>query len=116
MFNFFNKKEKDEKPKTKWNNKGAKACIVYYIEEEGIPKVDIELEDYSDVSVEALCSLLYILGTDAGYIETLNVMKEGFTEHDRDDLFAKVAMQVALFTREEEEIVEGPCFKPSDML
>ena len=116
MFNFFNKKEKKEESNTKWNNKGAKACIVYYIEEEGVPKVDIELEDYSDVSVTALCNLLYVLGTDSGYIETLNVMKEGFIEQDREDLFAKVAMQVALFSSNEEEIIEGPCFKPSDML
>ena len=116
MFNFFNKKEKKEKPDTKWNTRGAKACIIYYVEEAGVPKVDIELEDHGDDSVTALCDLLYILGTDGGYIETLNVMKEGFVGQGREDLFAKVAMRVALFTQNEEEIGEGPCFKPSDML
>ena len=119
MFNFFKKnKEQESLPveNSKWNHQGAKACVVYYINAGEDPQVDIELEDHTEESIEALCNLLFVLGTDGAYIETLNVMKEGFTQQGREDLFAKVAMQVALFAGNVEESEEGPCFKPSDVL
>ena len=125
MFNFFKKKDRPqpepepepEEDESKWHTEaGIDACIVYYIKDGGSPCVDIELPDYSDRSVDSLCNLLCILGTDNFYVETLNVMKEGFVIDGRDDLFTRVAIQVASFAKDLDEKGEGPCFKPSDVL
>ena len=121
MLNFFKKKKKtepqDTEQKSKWHaDSGVNACIGYYVKDGGAPCVDIELPDYSNESLKALCDLLFILGTDNFYLETLSVMKDGFLESGRDDLFAQVAMQVAIFAESQDKNGEGPCFKPSDVL
>ena len=118
MFKFFRKKKNDTDAEvdSKWNQQDAQACIVYYIKDDGDPKVDVELRDHSEESVMALSNLMIILQTDSTFLETLNVVKSGFIQEGREDLFASLAMQIALFTNIEEEKGEGPCFKPSEVL
>jgi len=118
MFKFFrkNKNDSDVEVDSKWNQQDAQACIVYYIKDDGDPKVDVELRDHSDESMMALSTLMIILQTDATFLETLNVVKSGFIQEGREDLFTRLAMQVALFANTEEEKGEGPCFRPSEVL
>ena len=74
MFKFFRKKKNDTDAEvdSKWNQQDAQACIVYYIKDDGDPKVDVELRDHSEESVMALSNLMIILQIDYFTVKRLS--------------------------------------------
>ena len=62
-------------------------AITYYIKKDGEVCLDIDLDDYEPENLKNLAKLVAIIGTDECYVETLNMLKDGFTAEGRPDLF-----------------------------
>ncbi len=131
MFNFFRKKEDTKEPLAEEEKLIAipepscefDCAITYYIKKDGEVCLDIDLDDYEPENLKNLAKLVAIIGTDECYVETLNMLKDGFTAEGRPDLFNEVIIFVASNLPLEKAVEsisqlkgEGPCIKPSDMI
>lgn len=121
MFNFF--KPKTINSQQEPHKDDTMAIISYAIKRDSNKAfVDIELRDYDDESINALCSLLNILGNDLFYIDTVDVIKESFLREKREDILIHILTKVnenikfKLLNAHTEKIKDEPCVKPSDML
>jgi hypothetical protein len=117
MFNIFSKKSEDNQ-----KDEDTLASISYVIKRgDNNALIDVQLLDYDAESVEALGSLLEILGSDAFYIDTVNIIKNSFTKQNRFDLivnlFSKVETSIRnkIINSAKERIKDEPCVKPSEM-
>jgi hypothetical protein len=117
MFNFFNNaKQEQEQEDT------VIASITYLIKEndKGI-HIDVSLEDFEERSIDALCSLLDVLGNDNCYIDTINVVKQLFTNEERHDIlirmFTKIdaSLRSKIIDSAKARVKDQPCIKPSEM-
>lgn len=122
MFNFFKKKvdTKKEEPKevaSKWHkDENVDGCIIYYITKSGETCVDVELSDYSDEAVENFCKLMETIGEDETFLDTIEIVKKGFIESGREDLFVVLATRLIQNANLLNILKEQPCIRPSDML
>lgn len=101
------------------------ASISYFILSDGVPRLDIEIKDYTKDTIDNLCVLLLSLNMNETYTETLDMIKEGLVKEGREDVFAKVSSQIsaAVLLSEltsasttTEKTGEDPCINPSDVL
>lgn len=116
MFNLFKKhKTTTTEPPT------TLAAITYYIDQDLDLKIDINLKDYDDQSINALSIILKTLANDLFFIETVQFLKTGLSEEQREDLIVKVLMPIAIdinqkMTKINSEVKKNkPCIKPSDL-
>lgn len=126
MFNFFKKKadtkkeEPKEEPKevaSKWHNDDAvDGCIIYYVTKSGETHVDVEISNYDESTVNNFCALMETIGDDATFLETIDIVKEGFLKSGREDLFLILATRLIKNANLLDILKEKPCIKPSDML
>lgn len=109
MFKFWKKKEE---PKLDL------ARVEFIITESGEkPKLNIELMDYDDHSLQALCDIVEIFKDNRVLVEMLTFIQSHFLETERSEELIKIFVmlqQKSLLNVENEK--EEPCIKPSDMM
>lgn len=117
MFNFFKKQQKEETP----NN--TIASITYIIKRgSSTPLIDVELGENDNECVDALCSLLNVLGNDMFYIDTVNMIRTLLIQSGQEDILFKILTRINDNIREKlvhpskDKLKDEPCIKPSDML
>lgn len=129
MLNFFKRKAdtKKEEPKedlkepeavhSRWHkDEAVDGCIIYYVTKSGETHVDVELSDYSDSTVDNFCVLMETIGDDSTFLETIDIVKEGFVKAGREDLFVILATRLIQNANLLDILKEKPCIRPSDML
>lgn len=114
MFNFFKKQNP-----TKSSNEII-ACISYIVKRNDKGAIiDVELNDYDKESIESLCYLLNVLGSDSFFVETINIIRDSLIKNDKEDLL------IHIFTKLNDTIKQKilqsnkqnkPCIQPSDMI
>lgn len=119
IFKWFQSSPKEEKPEeasgSKWYSEpNIDAVVVYYITKDGETCVDVEISNYEDSTMENFYQLLSTIGQDGIFIETLEIVRQGFVDAGREDLFLKLATKVSLEFLQKSP--EEPCLKPSDVL
>lgn len=113
MFQFFKKNNDNVEQKTDI------ASLSYSINSENELVLDINIEDYNDQSIEALCKLLNFIGNSASVVQTLEIIKNFFERDNQQEnlikIITSIASQPSLFASS--HISEDrPCIKPSDVL
>lgn len=124
MFDFLKKQENDPEKTTQEDEEQEDviAAITYKIGSDNIVYIDVNVEDYDIGTVEALCKILDILSEDYAYVQTLEVLKKGFTEVEAQDaldlIYEHIGKQVSqkVVNNVKEFMKDQPCIKPSQML
>ena len=131
LFNFFGKDGQEpglpaeDDPEDENSNplgyEDLHACVTYFVAADGIPRVDVELKDYEQETLDSFCKLLISLSLDVSFFETLDTIKEGLIKEDRADVFAEIASQIASSVAKglEDHIKksgEEPCISTSEVL
>ena len=119
LFNFFKKKPDNEKT-SEPNEVLAKISYIVFKDSDSTV-VDVELEDYSDESIESLCYIIDTLAEDRAILETMNIVKNALVEKGREDCLIKIFNLISKDTKA--KIINGhkdskadePCIKPSDV-
>jgi hypothetical protein len=119
LFNFFKKKPDNEKT-SEPNEVLAKISYIVFKDSDSTV-VDVELEDYSDESIESLCYIIDTLAEDRAILETMNIVKNALVEEGREDCLIKIFNLISKDTKA--KIINGhkdskadePCIKPSDV-
>ncbi|NDD84725.1 hypothetical protein EBZ38_10720 [bacterium] len=128
MFDFLFKKTIDKKEDKEISQNedinNVLASITYHIidDENKTPMIDIGLSDYDSKSLDALCKILDILSDESSYLETLEMIKNGFIKERHEEALLKIFTHISeqaskkLIFNKKESIKDQPCIKPSDML
>lgn len=119
LFNFF-KKKPDNKKIPESNEILAKISYIVFKDSDSTI-VDVELEDYSDESIESLCYIIDTLAEDRAMLETMNIVKNALVEEGREDCLIKIFNLINKNTKA--KIINGnkdskadePCIKPSEV-
>ena len=125
MFSFFKKNKKEESiptpeefyiPESQYDG-----CISFIVKKDGEVCVDIDIDSEDESCVSNLAKLVTVISREECYIETLNMIQEGFTEGGTPELFSLLIIKMAEHLPEETrnsiaKTGEQPCIKPSDML
>lgn len=116
MFKFFQKKPLEE------DKEDNLASISYIIKKDAkTAYVDIELKDYEEESIDALCQLLDILGSDLFYFDTINMVKSSLMQENKHDALIKILTRMNSKIRDKiynsitDSDKDEPCIKPSEM-
>jgi hypothetical protein len=116
LFNFFKKRVESEE-------NDVSASITYCIKKgQTSPILNIELNDYDELSASSLCKLLDTLGSDSCYIETVEMIKNVLIQDHQETLLIKILTHISsnsknkLINAYDEKRGSEPCIKPSDML
>ena len=124
MFDFLKKQENDPEKTTQEDEEQEDviAAVTYKIGSDNIVYIDVNVEDYDIDTVEALCKILDILSEDYAYVQTLEVLKKGFTEVEAQDaldlIYEHIGKQMSqkVVNNVKEFMKDKPCIKPSQML
>lgn len=118
MFNFFRNKAEDDE----LEEDNTLASITYLIKKgEKGALIDVQLSDFENESVEALSSILEILGNDTFYIDTIEMIRTSLNKEGRYDVLANVLSRTELKIRQKiidsakNRLKDEPCIKPSEM-
>jgi hypothetical protein len=127
MFDFLFKKNIPaiaEEPQEQEIDSNILASITYHILDDGhgTPMIDIGLSDYDSKSINALCKILDILSQDSCYLETIEMVKNGFIREGQEEALIKIFTHISeqagkkIIRSSKESMKDEPCIKPSDML
>ena len=122
MFNFF-KKDKEETQEVEEQVADGKeisvdvddicAAITYYMTKQGAPFVDIQIAD-TDIETSLFMSeLLKGIYSNEYFPETLEMIKDGFIEQGKAELYIAVAARLGSILTSSSD--EKPCISPSDI-
>jgi hypothetical protein len=119
LFNFF-KKKPDNEQVSEPNEVLAKISYIVFKGSDSTI-VDVELEDYSDESIESLSYIIDTLAEDRAILETMNIVKNALVEEGREDCLIKIFNLISKDTKT--KIINGhkdskadePCIKPSEV-
>jgi hypothetical protein len=119
LFNFF-KKKPDNEQVSEPNEVLAKISYIVFKGSDSTI-VDVELEDYSDESIESLSYIIDTLAEDRAILETMNIVKNALVEEGREDCLIKIFNLISKDTKA--KIINGhkdnkadePCIKPSEV-
>jgi|TARA_Y100000817_G_scaffold294235_1_gene267915 hypothetical protein len=122
MFNFF-KKDKEETQEVEEQVADGKeisvdvddicAAITYYMTKQGTPFVDIQIAD-TDIETSLFMSeLLKGIYSNEYFPETLEMIKDGFIEQGKAELYIAVAARLGSILTSSSD--EKPCISPSDI-
>jgi hypothetical protein len=119
LFNFF-KKKPDNEQVSEPNEVLAKISYIVFKNSDSTI-VDVELEDYSDESIESLSYIIDTLAEDRAILETMNIVKNALVEEGREDCLIKIFNLISKDTKA--KIINGhkdskadePCIKPSEV-
>lgn len=115
MFKFF-KKDKEkvvEEQSQEVNAQDICAAITYYITKEGIPFVDIQMTDTDIESSLFLSELLKGIYSNEYFPETLEMIKDGFIEQGKAEVYIAVAARLGSVLKISSD--DEPCISPSDI-
>lgn len=95
MFNFFKRIPKADVKEEETIQK--KASIEFYVENENDtrPKVTINIDDYDDASINALCNIVNVLAEDSLVVETYNIIQNFLLQENRHDVLMKVLLLIS---------------------
>ena len=122
MFNFF-KKDKEETQEVEEQVADGKeisvdvddicAAITYYMTKQGTPFVDIQIAD-TDIETSLFMSeLLKGIYSNEYFPETLEMIKDGFIEQGKAELYIAVAARLGSVLKTSSD--DKPCISPSDI-
>jgi len=114
MFKFFKSKQPEQE--------ANKVSISYLIDQNDTALIDISLQDYSEDSIKALCSLLDVLSKDSFYVSTVQMIYDTLSSNGKDDIVMKVLThiskqdgdKISKFVDKSKE--SQMCIKPSDAI
>lgn len=115
MFNFVKPKQETREPE-------SIAEISYKIKNDSTVEVDVKVEDYDQYSIAQLCKILDILSDDNSYMQTIEIIKTGFTKAGESEalnqIYYHLSSQVSqkIINSIKESKLDQPCIKPSQML
>ena len=119
LFNFFKKKPDNEQiPES--NEILAKISYIVFKDSDSTI-VDVELEDYSDESIESLCYIIDTLAEDRAMLETMNIVKNALVEEGREDCLIKIFnlmnkdTKAKIMNGHKDSKADEPCIKPSEV-
>tara|TARA_Y100000004_G_C8904262_1_gene407916 strand:+ start:956 stop:1282 length:327 start_codon:yes stop_codon:yes gene_type:complete len=84
--------------------------------------IDIELDDYTDASIDALCSIIENVSSDAGVLNTINMIKDALIVAGEEEalliLLTKIGQNLVAKAESQTKNKDDdpPCILPSDML
>ena len=119
MFNFKNNKPED---KAMPEEEEFIASINYKIGKDKIVNVDVTVEDYDAYSISQLCLILDLLASDTCYMQTIEILKEGFTNAKEEEALQQIYLHLSrqvsnkILKTMKETNDSQPCIKPSQML
>ena len=94
------------------------ASVTFYVQD-GEPKVDISVADYSQQSVEDLTTLLMGLIGSLFFAPTLEMVKDGLLSEGEHNMLLKIVKSlgdVGQLGGNQESGKEEPCIKPQDVI
>jgi len=111
-------------PDEEFDGPQYESSICYACNEDGEIFVDVDIKDYNEQTINNFARILCGISSFNFHIETLNIIKNGFIENDRIDLFQNLLNEILKISKEEVFAYqdklgkenEEPCIKPSDML
>lgn len=122
MFNMFSKKVVPVTEQDQNEEENIVASITYLIKKnENNIAIDVSLEDFENKSIDGLCLLLDIIGSDSCYIDTINIIKGLFTNENRPDILVKIFSKIdnsirsKIINSAKIKMKDEPCIKPSEM-
>jgi len=120
LFNFF-KKNSDEtyEQQQSQSNKTIVKLSYCMIEGAKTPIVDVEIEEYNDKCIDALCNILDVLSEEGSFIETMGIVKDGMIADGQEEYLIKIITHIGQKNkfRSSKALKDGePCIKPSDVL
>ena len=123
MFNF-NKNEPEDKKILKEEEEAEEfiASVNYKISKDKIVVVDVTVEDYDAYSISQLCIILDLLASDTCYMQTVEILKEGFTNAKEEEALEQIYLHLSRQVSDKilKTITETndsqPCIRPSQML
>lgn len=123
MFEFFKKQNETSDPSQPNYEDKTQVAITYFIEEgdDGV-KIDVGIKDYSDDNIKRLADILNVILQETGYIETVEIIQNGFLDQDLQEEALKFLLMVGKQTKKyvndatQEQKRSKPCISPSDML
>lgn len=101
------------------------SSISYSCNKDGEIFVDVDIKDYDEQTISNFAKILCGVSSFKFHLETLNIIKNGFTENGRDDLFSILLEEILRISKDEiysynetgdKKENEEPCINPSDML
>ena len=110
------------------NSENDIAVVSYRVDKDGEFYVDINLEDYSEKTIQQLGYLISSIPTTPFQIQTMEMVKQAFIRDGKADELEKLLTMIILKSekllehlekqRDEDEESTGnePCIEPSDML
>ena len=127
MFNFFKKhkeqleleidteeeKQEEVDDKVELDTKDICAAITYYITNEGVPFVDIQIAESDIETTLFLSELLKGIYSNDYFAETLEMIKDGFIEQGKAELYIAVAARLGSVLKTSSD--DKPCISPSDI-
>lgn len=126
MFNFFKKNKeklepekitpdetKEDDRKTELDHKDICAAITYYITKEGVPFVDIQMAEADVETSLFLSELIKGIYSNDYFADTLEMIKDGFIEQDKSELYIAVAARLGSVLQTSTD--DKPCIRPSDI-
>lgn len=118
MFNFFRKQKSIKQD-------DIVASISYVVRRSSAGAlIDVQLNDYDEESIDSLCHLLTVLGSDMFFIDTINIIKSSLIQENQEEVLIKIFSRlnsvirdkILLQNQQKLELKDEPCIKPSDML
>lgn len=138
FFNLFNKKstslieikQNNESPiKESQTEKSQLSSIQFTINKDGEIYADVNIADYEKETISNFALLLSNLSSFRFHMEIINIVKNGFLEQEKEELFEHLLSEIIQFTQDDVKDLEksipnkegdsnedSPCIKPSDML
>lgn len=100
------------------------SSIAYSCNEDGEIFVDIDIQDYNEETISNFAKILCGISSFKFHIETLNIIKNGFIENGREELFTVLLEEILRISKDEiysqhesgKKDNDEPCINPSDML
>jgi len=122
MFNnFFTRSDNNQVETTEDANKRV-ASISYGIDNTGELHIDVEVDSFSDDTIDKLSKILVTLSMDSCYLETIQMIQTSLQQHGQEDALMRIYAEIAANPNDKalrihkEKTKDKPCIRPSDML
>jgi hypothetical protein len=89
------------------------ASITYYITKKGVPFVDIQIAEADVETSLFLSELIKGIYSNDYFAETLEMIKDGFIEQGKAELYIAVAARLGSVLKTSSD--DKPCISPSDI-
>lgn len=125
LASIFFSKEKEQKPVEERVEEAPIAALTYSINAEGEIFVDVNIEDFSNDTIDNLAFIVSTVSTLKCQLVTMEMIKGSFFQEGRSEEFSRLMQKTLELTQEATEDykklrngtdIEEPCIKPSDML